>query len=138
MRLSSTCTLSGFVCSAQVRHPLLPLRGMLALPGAHEMQVYIHTLLIASARIHILLKLGAVLLAMRRWRLPPGSITLVCMLNGLWMYTVDPDNVDGLLVPVILTALVADGLRSRLQPTPERPWAFRLLACVMPVVFALC
>ncbi len=35
------------------------------------------------------------------------------------MYTLDPDNDYGLIVPVMLTGLVADGLRSRLQPTRE-------------------
>jgi hypothetical protein len=47
-------------------------------------------------------------------------------------------NDYGLIVPVMLTGLVADGLRSRLQPTPVRPWAFRLFAFVIPVLFYLC
>jgi hypothetical protein len=137
MLLSLTFTLPGFTFSAQVLHPLLPLRRMMALPGAHEMWLYLHTLLIASVLIQILLKMGFVLLAMRRWRLPPGSLTLVFTLNGLLMCTLDPSNEYGLLAPVMLTGLVADGLRSRLQPTPERPWAFRLFAFVVPVVFYL-
>jgi hypothetical protein len=87
MLLSLTFTLPGFTFSAQVLHPLLPLRRMMALPGAHEMLLYLHTLLIASVLIQILLKMGFVLLAMRRWRLPPGSITLVFTRNGLLMYT---------------------------------------------------
>jgi hypothetical protein len=90
MLLSLTFTLSGFTFSAQVLHPLLPLRRMMALPGAHEMMLYVHALLIASVLIQIMLKLGAVLLAMRRWRLPPGSLTLVFALNGLLMCTLDP------------------------------------------------
>jgi hypothetical protein len=137
MLLSLTFTLSGFTFSAQVLHPLLPLRRVMSLPGAHEMMLYLHTLLIASVLIQIMLKIGFVLLAMRRWRLPPGSITLVFTLNGLLMCTLDPYNDYGLIAPVMLTGLVADGLRSQLQPTPERPWAFRLFAFVIPVVFYL-
>jgi hypothetical protein len=111
---------------------------MMAVPGAHEMMLYVHALLIASVLIQIMLKMGAVLLAMRCWRLPLGSITLVFALNGLLMCTLDPLNDYGLIVPAMLTGLVADGLRSRLQPTPERPWAFRPFAFVIPVPFYLC
>jgi hypothetical protein len=138
MLLSLTLTLSGFTFSAQVLHPLLPLRRIMALPGADEMLLYLHTLLIASVLIQILLKLSVVLLAMRRWQLPPGSITLVFTLNGLLMSTLDPYNEYGLIVPVMLTGLVADGVRSRLRPTPERSWAFRLFAFIIPVLFYLC
>jgi len=38
---------------------------------------------------------------------------------------------------VMLTGLVADGLLARLKPSPERPWAFRLFASIVPVVFYL-
>jgi hypothetical protein len=137
-RVGSWGWLSGFTFSAQVLHPLLPLRRLMALPEAHEMLLYLHTLLIASVLSQILLKLSVVLLAMRRWRLPPGSITLVFTLNGLLMCTLDPYNEYGLIVPVMLSGLVADGVRSRLRPTPERPWAFRLFAFIVPVVFYLC
>src|SRR5690606_39005404 len=85
--------------------------------------------------IQILLRLSVVLLAMRRWRLPPGAITLVFTLNSLLMCTLDPENAYDLIVPVMLTGLVADGARLQLRPSPERPWAFRLFAFVVPVVF---
>ena len=137
MLLSLTFTLSGFTFSAQVLHPLLPLRRMMSLPDAHDMMLYLHALLIASVLIQIMLKMGFILLAMRRWQLPQGSVTLVFTLNGLLMCTLDPYNDYGLIAPVMLTGLVADGLRSRLQPTPERPWAFRLFALVIPMVFYL-
>ena len=82
-----TFTLSGFTFSAQVLHPLLPLRRMMALAGVPEMMLYLQSLLIASVLIQIVLKMGFVLLAMRRWRLPLGSLTLVFTLNGLLMCT---------------------------------------------------
>ena len=138
MLLSLTFTLSGFTFSAQVLHPLLPLRLLMSLPAADEMMVYLHTLLIASVLIQILLRLGIILLALRRWRLPPASITLVWTLNSLLMCTLDPDDEYGLVIPVLLSGVMADGLRSQLRPTPERPWAFRLFAFAVPVVFYLC
>jgi hypothetical protein len=81
--------------------------------------------------------MGIVLLALRRWRLPVGSMTLVFTLNGLLMCTLDPHDEYGLIIPVMLTGLVADGLLAWLKPPPERPWAFRLFAFVIPVVFYL-
>jgi hypothetical protein len=138
MLLSLTFTLSGFTFSAQVLHPLFPLRRLMALPRVDEMVVYVQTLLIATVLIQILLRVGVILLAVRRWRLPPGSVTLVWTLNSLLMCTLDPENDYGLLVPVLLSALVGDGLLALLRPAPQRPWAFRLFAFVMPVVFYLC
>jgi hypothetical protein len=138
MLLSLTFLLSGFTFSAQALHPLVPLRRATSLPGTHEMLFYLQALTIASVLVQVMLKMGAILLALRRWRLPLGSITLVFTLNGLLMCTLDPQNDYGLMVPVMLTGLVADGLLSLLKPSPERLWAFRLFAVVVPVVFYLC
>lgn len=138
MLLSLTFTLSGFTFSAQVIHPLVPLRRMQTLPATHELLLYLQALTIASVLIQTLLKMGAILLALRRWRLPPGSITLMFTLNGLLMCMLDPHDDYVLMVPVMFTGLVADGLLAHLQPWPERPWRFRLFAFVVPVLFYLC
>jgi hypothetical protein len=137
MLLALTFLLSGFTFSAQVLHPLLPLRRVASLPRTHDMLLYLHALTIASILVQIMLKMGVVLLALRRWRLPAGSITLVFTLNGLLMCTLDPYDEYGLIIPVMLTGLVGDGLLARLKPSPERPWAFRLFAFLIPVVFYL-
>lgn len=137
MLLALTFVLSGFTFSAQVLHPLLPLRRVASLPGSDEMLLYLHALTIGSVLVQIMLKMGVVLLALRRWRVPVGSITLVFTLNALLMCTLDPHDDYGLIIPVLLTGLVADGLLARLKPSPERSWAFRLFAFVIPVVFYL-
>ncbi len=137
MLLALTFLLSGFTFSAQVLHPLLPLRRVASLPGSDEMLLYLHALTIGSILVQITLKMGLVLLALRRWRVPVGSITLVFTLNGLLMCTLDPHDDYGLIIPVLLTGLVADGLLAQLKPSPERPWAFRLFASIVPVVFYL-
>ena len=138
MLLSLTFLLSGLTFSAQALHPLVPLRRAASLPGAHEMLFYLQALTIASVLVQVMLKMGAILLALRRWRLPLGSITLVFTLNGLLMCTLDPQDDYGLMVPVMFTGLVADGLVSLLKPSRERLWAFRLFAAIVPVVFYLC
>ena len=138
MLLSLTFTLSGFTFSAQALHPLVPLRRAMAFSRADDMLFYLQALTIASVLIQTELKIGIILLALRRWRLPPGSITLVFTLNGLLMCTLDPHDDYGLMLPVTLPGLVADGLLVPLQPSPRRPWTFRLFAFVVPVVFYLC
>ena len=137
MLLSLTFLLSGFTFSAQVLHPLMALRRATSLPRTHEMLLYLQALTIASVLLQISLKMGVILLALRRWRLPVGSITLVFTLNGLLMCTLDPHDDYELIVPVMLAGLMADGLRSALKPSPQRPWAFRLFAVVVPVLFYL-
>ena len=137
MLLSLTLMLASFSFSAQVIHPLVPLRRAMLVPSTDALLFYLQILTIASVLVQVLLRMGLILLALRRWRLPPGSLTLVFTLNGLAMCTLDPRDEYGLLVPVILAGAVADGWLCLLQPTPERPWRFRLFAFTVPVVFYL-
>lgn len=137
MLLSLTFMLSGFTFSAQVLHPLVGLRAAAARPGTDEMIFYLQALTVAGLLVQTELKMGFVLFAVRRWRLPPGSITLVFTLNGLAMCALDPQDDYGLMAPVVLAGLVTDGLLSYLKPSSRRPGAFRLFAFVVPVVFYL-
>jgi hypothetical protein len=98
---------------------------------------YLQALTVAGVLVQTGLKMGFILFAVRRWRLAPGSITLVFTLNGLAMCALDPQDDYGLMLPVILAGLVADGLLYYLNPSPRRPGAFRLFAFVVPVVFYL-
>jgi hypothetical protein len=111
------------------------LRAAAARPSADEMIFYLQALTVAGVLVQTGLKMGFVLFAVRRWRLPLGSITLVFTLNGLAMCTLDPQDDYGLMVPVVLAGLVADGVLYYLKPAPRRPGAFRLFAFVVPVVF---
>jgi hypothetical protein len=137
MLLSLTLLLSTISFSAQVIHPLVAIRQAATLPSADAMQFYLQILLIAGVIVQILPRMGLTLLALRRWHLPPGSITLIFTLNSLAMCTLDPRNEYRLLAPVMLTGLAADMLIYLLRPSPERHWQFRLFACAVPVCFYL-
>lgn len=77
-----------------------------------------------------LLLMAPVLLALRRWRLPFGSITF------MWTLIIASDlvayqyNRGWTLVAVVLGGLVADYLVLRLRPSGERVGMFRLFAAL--------
>jgi hypothetical protein len=79
-----------------------------------------------------LLLMVPVLLALRRWRLPFGSITF------MWTLIIASDlvayqyNRGWTLVAVVLGGLVADSLVLRLRPSGERVSAFRTFAALAP------
>jgi hypothetical protein len=82
------------------------------------------------------IQMGLVLVALRRWRLPVGTLTLVFTVNVALM-GVFKDNYP--LIPVATVAgLIADFLLWRLQPSIGRPDALRLFAFSVPVIFFLC
>ena len=82
------------------------------------------------------IQMGFILVALRRWRLPLGTLTFVFTINVALM-GVFKDNYP--LIPVATAAgLAADFLLWWLQPSLERLDALRLFAFSVPVVFFLC
>ena len=80
--------------------------------------------------------MGFVLVALRRWKLPVGTLTLVFTINVALMGVFN-DNYP--LIPVAtLAGLIADFLLWWLQPSTARPEALRLFAFSVPVIFYLC
>ncbi len=80
--------------------------------------------------------MGFVLVALRRWKLPLGTLTIVFTINVALM-GVFKDNYP--LIPVAtLAGLIADFLIWWLQPSITRHEALRLFAFSMPVIFFLC
>jgi hypothetical protein len=90
---------------------------------------------VAGILLQTVLLMGILFVAMRRWRLPSGSLTLIIAVNaGLMMVFSD----SYYLIPgVLLTGLVADVLFWRLQPSEERVEALRIFAFTVPAVFYL-
>lgn len=80
--------------------------------------------------------LGPVLLALRRWHLPPGSLTLVWGLNTLGMTAMDYEFRHQLWMggAMLAAALLCDGLLLRLRPAIDRPDRLRLFAFAAPVL----
>jgi hypothetical protein len=91
---------------------------------------------VASIMLQSALLMGLVLLALRRWTLPPGSITLICTLNAASISILEDHYV--VILVAFVAGIVADGLRWWLQPSVGRPTALRVWAFAVPVVLWLC
>ncbi len=92
-------------------------------------------LAVVSIVLQTIILMGLVLLAMRRWQLPFGSLTLVLTLNILLLSFMQ-DHYLMILVAAI-TGLTADLLIWRLQPSAKEPGTLRLFAFTVPTVFYL-
>lgn len=88
--------------------------------------------------------LGGILLARRRWRLPFGSLTIICTFQALLWPMLSEYRQAELIPALVLTGLVGDLLLARLAGAdgPVRVGAVRLFALVLPIVlwglFFLC
>jgi hypothetical protein len=95
---------------------------------------------IASVLIPTALTMTFVLLAMRRWALPPGSLTLLITLNAAAMYVLSMAY-SGQHWPILLAALAGglagDALLVILKPSVQRPAALRVFAFAVPLVLNL-
>ena len=78
---------------------------------------------------------GCLLMAMRRWVLPFGTVTLYLTLNMLAMAFI-ASKYEYLPIAII-TGLVADTLITLTKPSPSNPLPLRLVAFVVPGLFYL-
>ncbi len=132
--LSLTWMLSACTFMTQVAYPVVYLWGGGRAPGA---PVWLWQALgVVGMLWDTGLLLGFVLLTMRRWTLPAGALTLVVGLNavamGLLHYGAYP------FLPVLartVAGLGADVVYAWLQPSVQRPSAWRLLAGIVPSLF---
>ncbi len=130
--LSLLCMLSVCTFILQVAHPIsAPWGG----GSRQSLPVLRHIAGVVSALWDTGLSLGFLLLAMRRWVLPPGSITLVLGLNAAAMGVLLPGAYPlGLVVLRVLAACLADVAYRTLHPTMQRPRAWRLFAVLLPLL----
>jgi hypothetical protein len=81
------------------------------------------------------LLMGVILLALRRWRLPVGALTLILTLN-IALMSVFQDQY--LFIPAVLVSGgLADVLLWWLKPSTTRPDSLRLFAFAVPILFSL-
>jgi hypothetical protein len=132
--LALACLLSLFTFFTMYAHPLVaPVAGTYhafrARPGFG----------VASILVQTGLLMGPLLLVVRSWALPPGSLTAVLALNGVAMGFLNDDQYPlALVVAWAAGGLVADLLRAGLRPAAERPAAWRLFTFGVPAALFLC
>lgn len=79
--------------------------------------------------------LGAILLAIRRWRLPFGALTLLITLNIAMLSFMQDTYV--LILPAFVAGLIADVLNWWLRPSIQHPHSLRLFSFAVPVALYL-
>jgi len=92
---------------------------------------------LAAVLIPTVLTSGIVLLALRRWTLPFGALSLILMGNNLlmaWFHARDLWGYAPLFGVMVLAGLAADLLNRALRPSPKRVTAFRLFAFLVAIV----
>ena len=103
--------------------------------GDDNFPYYFHTLNHSAAGFLLLsLTLTApVLLLVRRWRPPAGSVTVIFGLYGLVVSIPTEFRDIELVAGLVLAGVVIDVLIARLRPElPARPWQFRAVGAAMP------
>jgi hypothetical protein len=80
---------------------------------------------------------GCMLLALRRWRLPFGTFTLLLTVNGALMIAFAPRSALIALPTTLLAGLAADLLYRWLQPSLKQPTSIRLFVFLGPAIFYL-
>ena len=135
MLVSLTFTLSILTFFTQIVHPLVRPRAIGIAPGWDQQVFFLQALGVAGILLQAALLMGIVLLAMRRWTLPAGSLTLIFVLNATAMSVIDDQY--RLIVPAALAGVAGDALRHWLRPSVARPWALRVFAFAVPLLFYL-
>lgn len=129
--------------AAEPHRPSAALFGSMTGRGLARVTFYAQALGLISLLLQTALLMGVVLLAVRRWPLPWGSLTLLLGLNITLLtlmrdkgYHSNPLDTGAfpLIAVAILGGMAADSLLWRLRPSAARPAAFRLFAFAVPTI----
>ncbi len=87
---------------------------------------------VASVLLQTVLFMGTLLLAMRRWRLPCGAITLLLAVSTALLGFLSDQHIW--VAVALLAGLVADALYRWLKPSLDRPTALHIFSFLAPTV----
>ena len=129
--VSLTFTWSVLSFMSQWAHPYLHLLSITTQYGTAGQALGMAGIVIQTA-----LAMGFILLALRRWPLPFGSLTFVLGLNAALMSVLEDRYV--MYVVAVLAGLAADLLARALRPSAARPTALRVWAFAVPAILYSC
>lgn len=130
MLVSLTLVLSVFSFFTQFAHPLVHLWSAGPAPSGPFMR---QALGISAIVLQTALLTGAIVLAVRRWPLPFGSLALVMALNAGLVGGLE--HRLGFAWLGLISGLIADALVWILKPSIRRATAFRWFACLVPATY---
>jgi hypothetical protein len=132
--VSAALTLSALTFFTQFAHPLVDLwasrRWSVPAPSWVGQDLGV-----AAILVQVSLLVGVMLLLIRSFALPAGSLTAIAALNGACM-AIAGRHPELLGVPV-LTGAAADGLRRWLRPDTARTTNLRLFAAGVPALYVV-
>ncbi len=129
--LSLLAVFSIFTFFTSYAHPLQITRTITTFPYEDSNGAWGATSVILQAA----LLMGCVLFAVRRWRLPLGTFTLIFTLNAALMSVLKDKYV--LILPALLAGIITDILYVRIRPSVKRRGALRSFAFIVPFVYML-
>ncbi|GIV95519.1 MAG: hypothetical protein KatS3mg057_0176 [Herpetosiphonaceae bacterium] len=132
MLLSMALTLSTMTLISQFAHPLVRT---LASDNSGASGDLALAMGVVSVVLQAAVLMGLVLLVIRRWALPPGSLALVFTVNAT-LLSFMRDTYVMILVGAFAGA-TADILIALLRPSLARPQALRLFAAAVPAIYYL-
>lgn len=106
-----------------------------SLPPEEHNTYYVDTAAVSYFLIPSAIVMGVVLLAMRRWTLPTGSLTLLITGNAalmFWMGSRYTGEQWIVLAAALAGGVIADVLYAALKPSAERLWQMRVFAFGVP------
>lgn len=127
------------ICSLTFLYSLLTFLTVYAYPLVTPWPIISSGTSSARGITGILLQTGIVmsivLLALRRWRLPPGTFTFLLAVNGTLMVAFAPRTALISIPTTLLAGIAADLLYRWLQPSLQQPASVRLFAFLVPALF---
>ncbi|HVO41682.1 MAG TPA: hypothetical protein VMT34_03610 [Aggregatilineales bacterium] len=134
--LSMTFTYSVMTFITFLLHPFVNELVLSVSDNGSRVSELAQELTVSDVMLQAGLLTGFVLLVMRRWKLPFGSLTLLLTVNMLALQML---REDWKLVGVALVVgLLADLAIGRFDPAPDRPLPWRAFAFALPAALYLC
>ncbi len=128
--LSATFVLALLAYYTQYAHPFVR-----TLAGKHDYNLtpfFNQSLGITNILLQTAFLMGIVLLLLRRWSLPFGSLTLILTLPTILISFMEDQYLW--ILCAIVAGLIGDVLLHQLKPSPDRPTSLRLFAFAVPFI----
>jgi hypothetical protein len=129
--LALTSIFSLFTFFTTYAHPLNIARTITIQPYNRDYAAWGVTGIILESVVYM----GVILFALRRWRLPLGSFTLIFTLNAALMSVFRDQYI--LILPIFLAGIITDLVYARLRPSAQHLDAMRIFSFFVPFAYTL-
>lgn len=141
---SATLVISLYTMFAEYSHSFSYITHYLNyLPGAEEAEKWdtaFNTFLVSGVLIPAAIYMGFILLLMRRWQLPVGTVSFILLVNSalvFWLYWERNQPYPQALIAALIGGGVGDALLARYRPGLARPFALHCFSFAVPFAYFL-